>query len=126
MNVEVHGTFLTGNPLPMVDDFVTEATWVAAGQGLAYWHQALDQSLVAPTPIYETKLMIERMSAERVVAHDQGMVYGPWLEGTSSRNQTTQFKGYKSARLATAALERRMPVVLAPYVEQLIRRLDGA
>jgi len=54
-------------------------------------------------------------------------VYGPWLEGTGSRNQTTNFKGYKSARLATAALvNRRLPVLLAPYVEQLIRRLGGA
>lgn len=124
-NIEISGAFLTGNPLAAIDDFIEDATWVVGGQGLAYWHQALDQNLVAPTPIYETKLMIERMSPFQVEAHDQEMVYGPWLEGTSARNQTTQFKGYKSARLATIALNRRIPNLLQPYVEQLIRRLGG-
>lgn len=28
------------------------------------------------------------------VLSDSGVVYGPWLEGTGSRNQTTRFKGY--------------------------------
>lgn len=29
---------------------------------------------------------------------DGGVIYGPWLEGTSSRNETTRFKGYASFR----------------------------
>lgn len=29
---------------------------------------------------------------------DSGVVYGPWLEGTSHRNMTTRFKGYASFR----------------------------
>jgi hypothetical protein len=49
---------------------------------------------------------------------DGGVVYGPWLEGTGSRNQTTRFKGYqmfrktrqwaeeKSSEIANAHLRR--------------------
>lgn len=36
-----------------------------------------------------------------------GPVYGPWLEGVGSRNQTTRFKGYHAMRKAANALERR-------------------
>lgn len=37
-----------------------------------------------------------------------GPVYGPWLEGVGSRNNTTRFKGYRAFRKAATALERRI------------------
>lgn len=123
--VVISGPFLTGNPLAQIDDFVTDATWIVGAQGLADWHQKLDQRIQDPTPFYETQLMLERQSADVVWAHDAGIVYGPWLEGTGSRNRTTKFKGYKSMREATQQLGQKIPNVLAPYVEQLIRRLGG-
>lgn len=39
-----------------------------------------------------------RMEAGEGILSDGGVIYGPWLEGTSSRNQTTRFKGYFSFR----------------------------
>ena len=41
---------------------------------------------------------------EEVVTSDLAS-YGPWLEGTGSRNETTHFKGYFSFRLASQALD---------------------
>jgi len=123
--VNIHGSFLTGNPLPAIDDFITDATWAVGGQGLADWHHKLDQRLQNPTPYYETQLMLERQTPDRVVAHDRGMVYGPWLEGTGSRNRTTKFKGYKSVRETRQELGRKVPTIVQPYMEQLMRRLGG-
>lgn len=34
---------------------------------------------------------------------DDPVVYGPWLEGTSQRNQSTRFKGYRLWRKAKQA-----------------------
>jgi hypothetical protein len=34
-------------------------------------------------------------------------VYGPWLEGVGSRNNTTRFKGYHAFRNAAQALQQR-------------------
>jgi hypothetical protein len=59
----------------------------------------LDRSIQHPTPYYETQIMMQRIDPDTVV-HDRGIVYGPWLEGTSSRNHTTRFKGYASFRRA--------------------------
>ena len=41
---------------------------------------------------------------ESVVTMDLA-TYGPWLEGTGSRNQTTRFKGYHSFRQAARQLD---------------------
>ena len=52
---------------------------------------------------------------------DGGVIYGPWLEGVSSRNAATRFKGYASFRRTGQYLERLAPIVL----EKQIRRAVG-
>lgn len=48
--------------------------------------------------------------------------YGPWLEGTGSRNQTTRFKGYHGFRRAAQQLDGIAGDVagraLAPYIRE--------
>jgi hypothetical protein len=56
---------------------------------------------------------------------DSQIIYGPWLEGISSRNQTTRFKGYASFRWATGQIGKRAVPVLRAHVDQLIRELNG-
>lgn len=49
--------------------------------------------------------------------------YGPWLEGTGSRNATTRFKGYHSFRMAGQELESRAQSIaeaaIAPSVGEM-------
>ena len=59
---------------------------------------------------------------ETIVTTDLA-TYGPWLEGTGSRNDSTRFKGYHSFRLAGQELDRvaghLAEVALAPYVREM-------
>ena len=59
---------------------------------------------------------------ETIVTTDLA-TYGPWLEGTGSRNLTTRFKGYHSFRMAGQALngvaEEIGEDVIAPYVREM-------
>lgn len=119
------GALLTGNPVPVIDRFITDVVWEVGAQALADVHQVLDRSIRNPTPFYETQLMSERMAPDRVMVHDQDVVYGPWLEGVGSRNKTTKFKGYKAFRLTRQQLGRKIPRLVHPFLEQLIRRLGG-
>lgn len=123
--VMLRGSLLEGDPVRVVDDFVTDAVWQLGAQSLADWHRVLDTDIVNATPIYETMLIEDRQAPDLVVDHDQGMPYGPWLEGTDPRNQTTRFPGYHAARRVTALQGRKVERVLRPAVEQLIRRLGG-
>lgn len=60
-----------------------------------------------PTGYYESNVRIKN-SNEVWDGGQAGPVYGPWLEGVGSRNNTTRFKGYHAFRKAADALDRRV------------------
>jgi hypothetical protein len=51
------------------------------------------------------------------------VVYGPWLEGVSHRNQVTRFKGYASFRRVGQHLERRAQPTLEKWVKRAMKEL---
>ena len=59
------------------------------------------------------------------VIHDGDVIYGPWLEGTSSRNQTTRFKGYGMFRKTRDWLQRRAKSVVEPHIRRAMRKMNG-
>ncbi len=120
--VAIHGPLLTAGGGHVVRDILDEATWQVGAQGLADVHAILDQSIRHPTPYYETQVTMER-AARDVVVHDRGVIYGAWLEGTSSRNRTTRFKGYHAFRNACQGLERKVPGLVEPIVARHVQAL---
>ncbi len=50
--------------------------------------------------------------------NDSNIIYGPWLEGTGSRNRTTRFKGYATFRLVAQQMDRKA----AAYARQMLPR----
>ena len=58
------------------------------------------------------------------VISDNGVIYGPWLEGTSSRNISTGWKGYSTFRKADQEIEKRKKRVFEKHIRQLARRLN--
>ena len=56
---------------------------------------------------------------------DGGVVYGPWLEGTSSRNQSTRFKGYRSFRRTYQWLRENVGKITRPVVDRMTKDLGG-
>lgn len=66
----------------------------------------LNVVLKKQTPIYRFKVVAEPDRPGWLI-HDQKMIYGPWLEGTGSRNRTTRFKGYRTFRIITQELNAR-------------------
>jgi hypothetical protein len=68
------------------------------------------------------QLPVAAGAGETVVTSDLA-TYGPWLEGTGSRNQSTRFKGYQSFRMAAQQLDGEAQGLadqaLAPYVARI-------
>ena len=57
---------------------------------------------------------------------DGGVEYGPWLEGTSRRNQSTHFKGYHSFRKTTQFMNRkRVPWLVNREIDKMVKKLNG-
>lgn len=83
----------------------------------------LNQVLRTQTPYYRTRIQVVRSGGDWEV-NDSGVIYGPWLEGTGSRNApVTRFKGYRTFRYVTQLVRGRADAiarrVLAPYLRDL-------
>jgi hypothetical protein len=55
--------------------------------------------------LYTMPVIVDSPSTDIVVTSELA-TYGPWLEGTGSRNVTTRFKGYHGFRKAAQVLQR--------------------
>jgi hypothetical protein len=95
-----------------------------AQQAYAYVMTNLHSSIRHSTPYYETQVTNDRRGDDRRI-HDRGVVYGPWLEGTGSRNRTTRFKGYASFRRATQQADKDVPRLVARVVDKAMRELNA-
>lgn len=71
---------------------------------------------------YTLPVVVDDTATDLVVTTDLA-TYGPWLEGTGSRNETTRFKGYHGFRMAGQAIERDAQALaddaFAPYLERM-------
>ena len=59
------------------------------------------------------------------VIEDGNVIYGPWLEGASSRNQRTRFKGYAQFRMTKQYLQKHSKKVFGAYIQRFVRRMNA-
>lgn len=79
-----------------------------------------------PTPYYWTRVTTERQhNSQDVRIGDDGVIYGPWLEGVGSRNRTTRFKGYWIYRRTVKLLDRRAKPIVDKTLADFMGRLRG-
>jgi hypothetical protein len=73
---------------------------------------------------YQSEIQTSNLSYNDIRIHDP-VVYGPWLEGSSNRNRSTRFKGYRLWRKTAQALEEDAPKIAGRRMPELIARLGG-
>ena len=125
IEIEVHGSgaLWDGTASQVVDQWLSDTTDTIASKGLSEIQFWMDRFFKNPTPYYETQMVVDRTGDDRVI-HDRGIIYGPWLAGTSSRNVSTRFKGYTHWRRTVQYLEQEMsPAFLERERAELVRRL---
>lgn len=91
-------------------DFAEELEEEGAEFALDHIRGTFHTHFKQPTGYYESNVRIRNTSTGHEVwdGGRGGPVYGPWLEGVGSRNNTTRFKGYHAFRKAAQALELRI------------------
>lgn len=83
----------------------------------------LKRVLRNPTGYYERHIQVDRKTTYRGVS-DGNVIYGPWLEGTSSRNKTTRFKGYRMFRQTQQEMAKRKKEFGDKAVKQYIKEMN--
>ncbi len=104
----------------MTEEIATEVGKVAEQDVQA----RLKSVLRHPTGKYQRRIRAGAQTSGRVVVDDQRSVYGPWLEGTSRRNQTTRFKGYSTFRRVLQQVQGKAPAIAQQVVARTLGRLS--
>lgn len=107
------GPLFTGKTAAALGTYSDQVEYKIATFAEDQVQQRLAASLQNPTGYYQSKVTVERAGSGYHV-WDQGVVYGPWLEGTGSRNApVTRFAGYSSFRRAKAMTDQKAPQIAA-------------
>lgn len=115
MVVHSYGPLFDGRASDALADFTHQLQWDLGQQAMADVHHIADISFKHPTPYYETQIQ-QLWIGPDVVVDDRGVIYGPWLEGVSERNQTTRFKGYHLWRRAFQRIDGNV----TPFADRLL------
>jgi hypothetical protein len=85
-------------------------------------HQRLRAVLKHPTGHYESRVQVSNQSNTLQIS-DGGVVYGPWLEGTSSRNGSTRFKGYHTFRQVLQRMDQKAEQVADHAIAAAVKKI---
>lgn len=127
INLKLRGPLLTharGWPARRVNAMMEEMKEAVAREGVNMVRRQLDRVLQNPTGYYSSRVATDT-AGENIRIHDSNVIYGPWLEGTSSRNQTTRFKGYSTFRIVKQRLNRAKSNIIRPIADRYIREFNG-
>ena len=121
--VTVSGPITDGRALRAADRMLTTILTDVAQDVEDEVHAALGDFLQNPTGFYESRIRISTVGVDRSV-HDSGVVYGPWLAGVSSRNQTSRFKGYAHWRRATQRAQAKVVRTAQPGLRRGVKEMN--
>ncbi len=124
MTVIATGPLFDGRAARAVVQLERDATKKLASEGVDEVRLQLDRVLVNPTGAYKSRIRPGRKDPSRYEVTDGGSVYGPWLAGVGSRNQTSRFKGYAHWRRATQKLQRNATKIVQPVTTRQVRKMN--
>lgn len=102
------GPFKTGAIRRQAHNYEEDVAKEVAEEGKRVVLRHLHQVLRHPTGYYESRIDTRPLPGNRYEIHDSGVIYGPWLEGTGSRNSpVTRFPGYHTFQLSEEETNRR-------------------
>ncbi|MFI1889818.1 hypothetical protein [Streptomyces jumonjinensis] len=79
-----------------------------------------------PTGYYESRVTTSRVTSNTSLVHDQGVVYGPWLEGVGSRNRPRPgFPGYSHWRQTKQLVAARGPAIAERAAQRRLPEMGG-
>ncbi len=122
VQVRLIGPVLNGQSPPIIKDAINNAIGDLVAEGESKVKVQLYPGHGLVTGHYRRSIHGETFTLRGRI-HDSNVIYGPWLEGVSSRNQTSRFKGYAAFRNARQQLDRIARTVLRNRVLQAIARL---
>lgn len=106
----------------IMDDIATQSKQKTSEYAEGEIQLRLAKVLKHPTGYYQSHITTNRVG-EAYIVTDGTVVYGPWLEGTGSRNDETRFKGYFTFRLVAQKVEVKASSIAEDVADRNMWRL---
>lgn len=116
--------FQSGMPKQVIDRAIDRTISELVAEGEKRVKQQLYVGHGVRTGFYRRSIHGELLDSRHGIIHDSKVVYGPWLEGTSRRNETTRFKGYAMFRNAVQGLQEIAPRLLNKHIRRASKELS--
>ena len=124
VNVNSNGPMFNGQAVRALGEYQDQVDYAVANEAENLVLSHLAGSIKKRTPYYETRVGVERSSRGGYEVTDHGVIYGPWLEGTGSRNYpVTRFRGYRAFSRARALIQQRAPGIARRLLSRYTRRM---
>lgn len=121
---QLSGPLFDGRADEALEQFIQAAERNIAGYGVDQIRRQLGWVEQHETGYYQAHIK-DRATPDGYLITDSRVVYGPWLEGTSERNQSTRFKGYHTFRLMTTQLVRSSVFLAEDVIDPYLARMGG-
>jgi hypothetical protein len=124
VSYRIRGPVVEGKTDPVMARIVRDVDRAVADDLRDTWFKILKSHVRHWTGAYGRRITVKHTAKQSVVT-DQGVVYGPWLEGTGKRNRATRFKGYHALRQAKEQNKRRAQQIAERVVNTHMSELGG-
>lgn len=119
----MRGPLFDGTAARVIAAYCDDAEQAIADEGVNMIRARIASSARHRTGYYESHVQTDRSAGDQLI-NDHNVVYGPWLEGTSHRNQLTRFKGYHAFRLTAQRLSDRAVSIAERELPPYLRRIS--
>lgn len=106
VNVDTHGPLWNGMADRAVRDWIDSTKREVADMGVRELDAIVMDKTGRGTGQYQREIRTRTTGRYNDILIDDPVVYGPWLEGVSKRNESTRFKGYHLWRRTRQRLRR--------------------
>ena len=124
VTVEARGPLFDGAAPGIIRDWLDLVKQDVADEGVRRLRAVRMNKTGRGTGHYQAEIRTTRVGAGDIRI-DNPVVYGPWLEGVSQRNESTRFKGYKLWRKTRQSLQADAADIAEKRMPELVAKLGG-
>ncbi len=126
LTLDEHGAFLEGRGGPVVRQFFEDAKQLVGKAGEDRVKERVARRAKHPTGAYAGAVKTFDFKKGRTIQAEYPQVlYGPWLEGVSTRNVSTRFRGYRMYRLTRTWLRRNYMTLIQDLLTRAVAELNS-
>ena len=125
--VGAHGPLFDGTASHVLEEYTRDVRQAIADRGVELLRAfPMNKTGRAHGGFQANLKTVDRGSAVAIPAPMiRGVVWGPWLEGVSKRNESTKFKGYHLFRKTRLQLDREARDIAEKKLQEYLPRLGG-